>query len=137
MFGESSIQLGKLKLAAAALTANAIELQQQIRIIAACEKYRTRVSFIEYDLRRSTGILSSRVRLFGHSLRKARKAQLGEKENFQLDARGTVRRWHCAGYALPNYDELEMDRPTLGDGIIDARFQSSMPDASLCVTSED
>jgi hypothetical protein len=28
---------------------------------------------------------------------------------------------------LPNYDELEMDRPTLGNGIVDARFQSSSP----------
>ena len=56
MFGESSIQLGKLKLAAAALTANAIELQQQIRIIDACEKYRTRVSFIEHDLGGQQGL---------------------------------------------------------------------------------
>ena len=29
--------------------------------------------------------------------------------------------------ALPNYDELEMDRPTVGNGIMDARFQSSSP----------
>jgi hypothetical protein len=41
LFGESSTQFGKLKGAAAALAANAIEMQQQIRIIDACEKYRT------------------------------------------------------------------------------------------------
>jgi hypothetical protein len=34
-------------------------MQQQIRIIDACEKYRTRVSFIEHDLRHSTRILSN------------------------------------------------------------------------------
>jgi hypothetical protein len=40
-FGESSIQSGKLKGVAAAPDANAVEIQQQIRIIEACEKYRT------------------------------------------------------------------------------------------------
>ena len=44
---------------AAALAANAIEIQQQIKIIDACEKYRTWVSFIPHDLRRSTGVLSN------------------------------------------------------------------------------
>jgi len=43
---------------AAALAANAIEIQQQIKIIDV-EKYRTRVSFIQEDLRRSTGVLSN------------------------------------------------------------------------------
>jgi hypothetical protein len=47
LFGESSTQFGKLKGAAAALAANAIDMQQQIRILDACEKYRTRVSFID------------------------------------------------------------------------------------------
>jgi hypothetical protein len=35
-------------------------MQQQRGIIDACEKYRTRVSFIQHDLRRSEGILSNR-----------------------------------------------------------------------------
>jgi hypothetical protein len=34
---------------------------------------------------------------------------------------------HSQGDAVPNYDELEMDCPTLGNGIMDARFQSSSP----------
>jgi hypothetical protein len=41
LVGESAIQLGKLKGVAAALAANATEIPQQIRIIDACEKYRT------------------------------------------------------------------------------------------------
>jgi hypothetical protein len=36
----SSIQSGRLKGAAAALAANPIEMQQQIKIMDACEKYR-------------------------------------------------------------------------------------------------
>ena len=52
---------------AAAPAANAIEIQQQIKIIDACEKYRTRVSFIEHDLRRSTRVVSSRRALIGLS----------------------------------------------------------------------
>ena len=57
-FGVSSTQSGKPKGVAAALAANAIEIQQQIKIIDV-EKYRTRVSFIQEDLRRSTGVLSN------------------------------------------------------------------------------
>jgi len=41
LFGVSSTQSGTLKSAAAALAANAIEMQQQIRIMDAYEKYRT------------------------------------------------------------------------------------------------
>ena len=37
-----------------------MEMQQQIRIVSAGEKYRTRLSFIDHDLSRSIGIVSSR-----------------------------------------------------------------------------
>jgi len=57
-FGVSSTQSGKSKGVAATLAANAIGIQQQIKIIDV-EKYRTRVSFIQEDLRRSTGVLSN------------------------------------------------------------------------------
>ena len=66
---------------AAALAANAIEIQQQIKIIDACEKYRTLVSFIEHDLRRSTGVLSNHHD-DGAQREETRRTQLSDERAF-------------------------------------------------------
>ena len=60
-------------------------------------------------------------------LSKAQKARLGKKRTYRSTQERPSEGGSCRGSALPNYDELEMDRPTLGNGIMDARFQSSSP----------
>ena len=55
------------------------------------------------------------------------KARLGKKRTYRSTQERPSEGGSCRGSALPNYDELEMDRPTLGNGIMDARFQSSSP----------
>jgi hypothetical protein len=72
------------------------------------------------------------------SSQRGSKGSAGEKENLALDARATSEGGACQGDALPNYDELQMDCPTLGNGIMDACFQIFFANnASLCVNSED
>ena len=63
----------------------------------------------------------------GPHLSKAQKARLGKKRTYRSTQERPSEGGSCRGSALPNYDELEMDRPTLGNGIVDARFQSSSP----------
>lgn len=63
----------------------------------------------------------------GPHLSKAQKARLGKKRTYRSTQERPSEGGSCRGSALPNYDELEMDRPTLGNGIMDARFQSSSP----------
>src|SRR6266487_1596085 len=58
---------------------------------------------------------------------KAQKARLGKKRTYRSTQERPSEGGSCRGSAFPNYDELEMDRPTLGNGIMDARFQSSSP----------
>jgi hypothetical protein len=55
------------------------------------------------------------------------KARLGKKRTYRSTQERPSEGGSCRGSALPNYDELEMDRPTLGNRIVDARFQSSSP----------
>ena len=63
----------------------------------------------------------------GPHLSKAQKARLGKRELTARRKSDPVKVALAGDLALPNYDELGMDRPTLGNGIMDARFQSSSP----------
>src|SRR6266481_5672408 len=63
----------------------------------------------------------------GPHLSKTQKARLGKKRTYCSTQERPSEGGSCRGSALPNYDELEMDRPTLGNGIMDSRFQSSSP----------
>jgi hypothetical protein len=55
------------------------------------------------------------------------KSSAGKKRTYRSTQERPGEGGSCRGDALPNYDELEMDRPTFGNGIVDARFQSSSP----------
>jgi hypothetical protein len=63
-------------------------MQQQIRIIDASEKCRIRVSFIEYDLRRSTASLSNR------------RDHNAQRENKGSDLSSEMFRGHTGGFSL-------------------------------------
>ena len=71
----------------------------------------------ETDEQKAQALISARLKKLGWE-----KVDLGASAQ-ERPPEGSA----CESSALANYNEFEMDRPTLGNGVMDARLQSSSP----------